>query len=257
MNPEISVILCTHNPREDYLRRTLDGLDGQTLDKNRWEFLLVDNASDPPLPALKVWPGFLGWHSIQEDGPGQIHARVRGIKESSGDLLVFVDQDNVLAPDYLEQALVVSREWPFIGAWSGDIKPEYESPLPEWVKDQVWRLTVMEVGDDSWSNLRDSTTMPVGSGLCIRREVALKFVQWCQEHPQSRLLGRQPGHLYGYDDTALASCSFDLGLGVGRSKRLRLTHLIESSRLTQEYFDRHAKESEESLKLFKELRGMK
>ena len=42
---DISVIVCTHNPRTDYFRRVLNALDAQTLPKNNWELLVVDNAS--------------------------------------------------------------------------------------------------------------------------------------------------------------------------------------------------------------------
>ncbi|MGA2852681.1 MAG: glycosyltransferase, partial [Verrucomicrobiota bacterium] len=46
---EISIIICTHNPREDYLRRVLEALRAQTLPARDWELLLVDNASEKPL----------------------------------------------------------------------------------------------------------------------------------------------------------------------------------------------------------------
>ena len=45
----ISVIICAHNPRPDSLRRVLDSLAAQTLSKERWELLIVDNASEDPL----------------------------------------------------------------------------------------------------------------------------------------------------------------------------------------------------------------
>ncbi len=46
---KISAIICTHNPRPHYLRRVLEALNRQTLDKGEWELLLVDNASRQPL----------------------------------------------------------------------------------------------------------------------------------------------------------------------------------------------------------------
>ena len=54
----ISVVICTHNPRPDYLRRTLDALKTQTLPQEQWELLLVDNASEKALTG--VWD--LSWH---------------------------------------------------------------------------------------------------------------------------------------------------------------------------------------------------
>jgi glycosyltransferase involved in cell wall biosynthesis len=46
MRPHLSVIICTHNPRKDYLERVLKALQEQTLPSESWELLLIDNASD-------------------------------------------------------------------------------------------------------------------------------------------------------------------------------------------------------------------
>src|ERR1700761_1057420 len=100
----ITVIVCAHNPRRDFLKRTLDALNTQTLPKQQWEFLLIDNVSKEPLE--KYWD--LSWHPharhVCENELGLTAARLRGIKESSGELLIFVDDDNLLATNYLEQA---------------------------------------------------------------------------------------------------------------------------------------------------------
>jgi glycosyltransferase involved in cell wall biosynthesis len=45
MKPEVSVVMPTHNPRREYLARTLEALKKQTLDRSRWEVVVVDNAS--------------------------------------------------------------------------------------------------------------------------------------------------------------------------------------------------------------------
>src|SRR5216684_3043522 len=39
--PSVSVIVCTHNPRSDYLRRVLDALQAQTVPMENWELLIV------------------------------------------------------------------------------------------------------------------------------------------------------------------------------------------------------------------------
>ena len=116
---DISVILCTHNPRRDYLCRTVDALRGQSLAGDQWELLVIDNCSDTPLADYLD----LSWKDnsriVVEEKLGLTHARLRGIEESCGELLVFVDDDNVLDADYLEVALRIARERPFLGSWSG------------------------------------------------------------------------------------------------------------------------------------------
>src|SRR5262245_54996167 len=54
----VSTILCTHNPRSNYLGRVLEALCAQTLPLNQWELLLVDNASRQPI--APAWN--LSWH---------------------------------------------------------------------------------------------------------------------------------------------------------------------------------------------------
>src|SRR3954454_25232390 len=98
--PEVSVIVCSRNPKLDYLCRTLEALRAQTLSKDYWELLLVDNASKPALaPLLDI-----SWHPngryITEGKVGVVAAYRRGINEASGALLVFVDDDNLLEQSY-------------------------------------------------------------------------------------------------------------------------------------------------------------
>lgn len=45
MKPNLSVIICAHNPRRNYLNKVLKALS-QTLLLEKWELLLVDNASE-------------------------------------------------------------------------------------------------------------------------------------------------------------------------------------------------------------------
>ena len=255
--PNVSVILCTHNPREVYLRRVLEALRGQTLPPAQWELLLIDNASSVPLAGRCD----ISWQPhaqhIREDELGLTPARLRGIKESKAELLVFVDDDNVLAGNYLEQALVVAGQWPFVGVWGGSVSPEFETDLPDWCQDQTWRLTLLTVNEDVWSNLREGfATIPVGAGMCIRKSVGARFVEWCRMNQKSRTLGRKGTALSGYEDVDLAHCAMDIGLGAGRSTRLHLTHLIPTSRLTLDYFLRHAEGDAASLMMFRAIRGL-
>src|SRR5690348_12350374 len=100
----LSVIICTHNHRLEYLSRTLEALRVQTLPMAEWELLLIDNASRSAVAASVN----LTWHPnarhIREEVLGLTPARLRGIQEARGKLVVFVDDDNLLDPDYLTNA---------------------------------------------------------------------------------------------------------------------------------------------------------
>jgi hypothetical protein len=237
----VSVIICTHNPRLDYLSKCLGALQRQTLALGSWELVVVDNRSDKPL-AERI---DLSWHPdarmVREEALGLTTARLRGIRESAGDLLVFVDDDNVLDFDFLEIALCTMEQRPFLGSWSGQCRPAFEEPPPEWTRRYWGNLVVREFDHDVWSNLpRLPESMPCGAGLCVKRDVALRYLDLHESGKRSFQFDRRGKSLLSGGDNDLAACACDIGLGVGLVASLKLTHLIPPERLTVEYLARLA-----------------
>jgi len=235
----ISVVTCTHNPRPDYLRRLLDALQAQTLPKEQWEFLLIDNASQEPLAGK--WGS--GWHPharvIREEELGLTAARLRGIRESTGELLVFVDDDNVLDKNYIQNAIAIAAGYPFIGAFGASIKAEFEEPPAPWIAPYLPSLAISEIDRDYWSNLYLwSQAFPCGAGMCVRRAVAEDYVRKISTNPFRKTLDRTGTALTSGGDDDLALCAVDLGMGTGRFRSLSLTHLIPKNRLTLDYITR-------------------
>lgn len=237
MTPAVSVIICAHNPRPHYLQRTLAGLRAQTLPFTDWELLLVDNASREPLVARFD----LTWHPasrhILETTLGLTPARLRGLQESRGELIIYVDDDNVLDPDYLAIAKKLHDEKPWLGAWGGRVEPEFEIPPPSWLRPYLPLLAINEVPLDQWSNyVTPAATPPCGAGICVRRCVAEHYRQETLTNPLRAALDRRGSNLSSAGDTDLAFTACDLGLGAGRFRALRLLHLIPKERLELAYF---------------------
>lgn len=235
----LSVVLCTHNPRSDYLRECLAGLQLQTLSQEHWEFVLVDNGSTPPLQGSIT----LNWHSnariVREEILGLTAARLRGIAETSGELIVFLDDDNILDADYLAVALQVANEKPFLGSWSGQCRPLFERAPEHWTQRYWGNLVIREFDQDSWSNDAEiAETMPCGAGLCVRRPVAQSYVQLHEKGERRVQLDRTGKSLLSGGDNDLAASACDIGLGLGIISRLKLTHLIPADRLTLGYLTR-------------------
>lgn len=236
MQLPLSIIICAHNPRRNYLERVLEALKSQTLSQDFWELLLIDNASDRPL-ASEI---DLSWHRqarhIREEQLGLTAARLRGIREATAGVIVFVDDDNVLDSDYLEITWRISKDFPFIGAWGGQIKPEFEVPPPSWAKPYLGNLAIREFEGDRWSNLTAQyETTPCGAGLCIRKVVAEKYTELVRENPQRANMDRKGKMLTSCGDSDLAFTACDLGLGTGLFASLKLTHLIPANRLQEDY----------------------
>lgn len=241
---EVSVIICAHNPRTHYLERTLRALQAQTVDRSRWELLLIDNASDSPLSGN--WD--LSWHPharhVVEGELGLSAARLRGMREAACELLVFVDDDNVLDTEYLWQAIHIGHEWPLLGVWgSGVIAPEFERQPAEHLKQYLFYLALRETTIPRWSNVfpcLDAT--PWGAGLCLRKVVASKYCEiWDESH--IRLSDRVGHSLMSGGDMEIAYVACNMGLGMGVFPALRLTHLIPKERVTADYLVRMAEAS--------------
>jgi GT2 family glycosyltransferase len=231
----VSVVICTHNPRPAYLERVLGGLRRQTLPHDRWELLVVDNLSRDPLA-----PGWdLSWHPharhLREKELGVALARQCGMRSAAADLLVFVDDDNVLDPDYLREALKIGREWPELGVWGGSIMPEFEvEPAPH-LREYLACLALREINAPRWSNVSTcAEAEPWGAGLCVRAGVADAY---CRQYPSSavRLVDRTGRDLLSGGDTEITYVACSLGLGMGIFPNLRVTHLIRAERVAEAY----------------------
>ncbi|MEM1058172.1 MAG: glycosyltransferase [Verrucomicrobiota bacterium] len=235
----LSVIICTYNPREDYLRRTLESLRAQDLSPAEWELVLVDNNSTPALQERE--PELVGWHEhgrlVKEDEQGLTAARVRGAREAQGDLIVYVDDDNELATDYLSQTLAIAAEHPHLGAWGpGVVEGDFETPPRPEVEPYLHLLLINRLERERWSNVYGDGVNPWGAGLAMRARVLEAFLSYFEEHRRECLrLGRKGSALLSAEDHLFLWLATELGLGKGLFPRLRLVHLIPFNRLEPDY----------------------
>jgi glycosyltransferase involved in cell wall biosynthesis len=266
----VSVLIPTHNPRSDYLARVIEGLRGQTLEQSAWELVVVDNNSRVPLrvaglkdqgtkslkdqetkrpkdeesqsrkDSVQKTEIDLSWHPnarvVREERVGLTNARLRGFSEAKGEVIVLVDDDNVLAPDYLEQVVRITREFPFLGTWSGALELELEPGSLEPVMQLRHLLCERKPSKDVWSNDRSNfAATPWGAGECIRREVATAYAAKVAKEPRRRQLDLQGEQLVYGGDTDIAYTGLEMGLGMGVFTALHITHLTPKSRCTPEY----------------------
>jgi glycosyltransferase involved in cell wall biosynthesis len=238
----VSVILCTHNPRPDYLSRVLASLRGQTLPAKQWELLLVDTASDRPLAETVD----ISWHwrgrHIREDELGLTPARLRGIQESSSELLVFVDDDNLLAPDFLVRATAISMRCPDLGAFgAGILEPEFEVQPPVKLRPHLGMLALRRECSALWGynyNTTDTRCRPWGAGLCVTRCVANLYRQLIPDLGITAVLDRRGKQLFSGGDDLFSRVSAEFGLRFGVFPELCITHLISGARLNPHYLAR-------------------
>ncbi len=234
----LSVIICAHNPHPGRLARTLTGLRSQTLPPSAWECLLVDNASIPALE--RASPDLPNLRVVRETKPGLTHARRRGLHETSSALCVFADDDNVLAPDYLEQALRLSEAHPHVGAFGGRSLPEFEKPPADWAQEFSGLLALRDLGEHAIIAPAENPPRnyplcaPIGAGMVLRREAAQTWL----DAPDRGLTDRRGSELTSGGDNDIVLTLFAAGWAVAYFPELSLTHLIPAGRLGADYLAR-------------------
>ncbi len=148
----VSVVIPTYN-RLDQLRSTLDGLAAQRGLAEPPEVVVVsDGSSDGTDEFLQSPECPLPVVALRQENAGPAAARNRGVRAATGDLVVFLDDDVVPAPDLLATHLRHHQ------ASGGDstvvigpmITPADEvlSPWVRWEQDMLYKqYAAMERGD--------------------------------------------------------------------------------------------------------------
>lgn len=234
----LSICICTHDPRRDYLAQTLAALSAQTLDRSRWECIIIDNASRPPLETWLRDAEPLTPRILREETLGLVHARLGAIAAAAGGVIVFVDDDNLLAPDYLARVAEIFDGDPEIGVAGGRIEGKFEEPPAAWLRPFLSYYAIGGAGDNPIRKFKGTPYgpwYPRGAGIAVRTSAARAWAERIASDPGRLALGRVGGGLGGGEDIDLVSSVLDQGLAAGYDPRLQLTHLIPRRRLTYDY----------------------
>ena len=110
MNFKISVVICTLN-RPQYIETVVHSVKNQTLQKDKYEVLVIDNGStEVNKAAMKRLQSGMGFKYIYEPRTGLSHARNRGVQEARGEVVAFIDDDAEAEPEWLEGLLSSYRD---------------------------------------------------------------------------------------------------------------------------------------------------
>ncbi len=114
--PFVSVIIpvLDDQPRLD---RCLAALAAQSYPGDRFEVVVVDNGSDPP---IQVPPGRA--RVVVDPRPGSYAARNTGVQAARGTVLAFTDADCLPEPEWLERGVARLRAVPRCGLVGGAIE---------------------------------------------------------------------------------------------------------------------------------------
>ena len=259
MNSCLSIIICTYNPDENIFSKCLDAIKKASFEHIPHEILIVDNNSANKFGEQEYFKTFCNKCNarlINENEQGLTPARLRGIREATGDILVFIDDDNFIAPDFFKQGIKIGTDYEHIGSWSGRVTLEFEKEAEAWTKTYWGLLVNREIEKDYWSNLPHlPDTMPCGAGLFVRKQVADFYLQLHETGKRNIQLDRNGSSLFSGGDNDLAACACDIGMGVGVFHKLELTHYIPSFRTEKKYLLKLAEGIAASTVVFHFFRG--
>lgn len=230
----LSVILCTYN-RERYIYNVLQSIAAGGF--GDYEIVLVNNnstdgtegecqrfAKDHPEVAMRY---------CVEKQQGLSYARNRGIMESQGEVLVYVDDDAVVNREYLQTyADFFNRNKEAVAA-GGPITPRYDGcEEPSWMSHYTRQLVTGELNLGTREREFPKGAFPGGGNAAYRKSVFNEVGLFNIE------LGRKGNSLIGAEEKDLFDKMTSRGMKFYYLPNAILYHLIPPKKLTQDYFDR-------------------
>ena len=230
----LSVILCTYN-RERYIYNVLESIAAGGYED--YEIVLVNNNSTDGTEGeyqrfAKDHPEVTMRYCVEKQ-QGLSYARNRGIVESQGEVLVYVDDDAVVNREYLQTyADFFSRNKEAVAA-GGPITPRYDGcEEPGWMSHYTRQLVTGELNLGSREREFPAGAFPGGGNAAYRKSVFDAVGLFNVE------LGRKGNSLIGAEEKDLFDKMTSRGMKFYYLPNAILYHLIPPKKLTQDYFDR-------------------
>lgn len=229
----LSLIIATYNGA-DSLPTTLESLTHQTLDKELWEVVVVNNNSTDS--TAQIVQEFISAHPevrmklVEEHNQGLSWARNRGIDESSGEYIVIIDDDESACPELLREYFDFLDTHPHVVAAGGRITPRFPAKRPKWLS----RITERPIAGTL--NL-GSEIKPFpegkyfGGGNMALRRTAIDYYGKFDTN-----LGRRGSKLLGGEEKELYMRYYASGEDIYYLPAAEIFHNIDTERLTKPYF---------------------
>ena len=239
MSVNLTIAIPTYNG-EQRLPQVLDKLKNQIDTKNiNWEVVIVDNNStDNTAKIIREyqanWLQNVPLRYCFESEQGFPFARQKAITEAKGELIGFLDDDNLPYPNWVKSAYIFAKENPKAAAFSSKIHGLFETEPSEELKQIIFYLAIVDRGSQPLLYEPRKKGLPPGAGLVVRREVWQKCVP-----SRLFLVGRAGTSIMpaGEDVEALLHI-YQAGWEIWYNPTMEIEHVIPSWRLEKTYLMR-------------------
>jgi glycosyltransferase involved in cell wall biosynthesis len=233
----ISVVMCTYN-RATYIQDAMFSLLNQTADKQLYEVIIVNNNSTDNTEIIcnswiQTHPE-VNFTYCNENKQGASYARNTGASIAKGSLLCFMDDDAIANEEYIERIIGFFEEHPDAGGLGGRIIPKYIPEEPKWMSYYVSSM----VGNFDYSSEVTEFSQnkyPLESNMIVRK------VDFDAVGGFNVLLPGVVGTLrIGGEGKDFFFKLKALGRTIYYDPAIKVSHVVEVSKLTKEYMYRVA-----------------
>jgi glycosyltransferase involved in cell wall biosynthesis len=232
---EFTLAIPTCN-RAKYLPLILEKLRSQVEVENlSWEIIIIDNNStDSTADVIRSyqanWDINCSLNYFLELEQGITFARLRAVREAKGQLIAFLDDDNLPASNWVKEAVIFAQEHPQAGAFGGQIHGDFEFKPPENIERIQGLLAIRERGEQA--NLYDpiNLSLPPGAALVFRKQA------WDKSIPNELMFKGRLGKLkVAGDDFELLLHLHKAGWEIWYNPAMHTYHQIPHWRLEKDY----------------------
>ncbi len=221
---KLSIIIATH-ARPGSLARLLLSLKPQ-LDPEKHELFVAENGTQAPVQIDN--PGIALSH-LHDPNPGKCRSQNRALAMAAGEIIAFLDDDVIAAPDYVNAVDRFFDDYPQFAAMGGRILPAKDPYAVAGPAASYLDLPIVDEGE-AVVEVRGVT----GANMAFRAS-ALRAVG-----PFDERLG--PGASGHEEETELSQRVRRAGMKIGYAPRALVWHEVDPGRAVRTRFIRIARE---------------
>ncbi|OFY26929.1 MAG: hypothetical protein A2X09_15090 [Bacteroidetes bacterium GWF2_43_11] len=232
-----SIIIPTRN-RAKNLKKCLEHITQLNPPLYEYETLIIDNGSTDETKLFTTYFESIipNIQYIYESTPGLLAARNRGLKEAKGSILCYIDDDSFVDIHWLVGIENAFQDSTVVLAGGANL-PYFEAHPPRWLKyfwldcefgKHLWELSLLDLGN---RKKQISPNFVFGCNFIIKKETLLACKGF---HPDC--LPEYLALYYGDGETSVAAQLNSQGISALYSPEIKIRHLVEKSRMTEEYF---------------------
>lgn len=231
----LSLVIATYN-RVASLLETLRSVIAQSAPKEQWECVVVNNNSSDDTD--ERFAEFAAQHPqynlkiVTELNQGLSYARNRGIREGEGEYIAIIDDDELIAPDFIAAYIELFDTVPEAIAAGGPIVAKYPAGRPRWMSCYTERpiANTMYFGD----SVREfpKGRVPGGGNMALRRSAIRRYGVF------DTSLGYAGESLIGGEECDLFERLQIAGAKYYYAPKAVMYHIIPSEKLTKAYLSK-------------------